>query len=346
MGHVVGIDLGTTNSLVACMRGERPEIIVNAAGARLTPSVVGLDRAGRLHVGDSARHQRLALPERTAAEFKRLMGTTNTLRLGAREYSPQELSALVLKQLKEDAERHLGAPVTEAVITVPAYFTDAQRRATKDAGELAGFAVVERILNEPTAAALAYGLDHLDAEQLVLVYDLGGGTFDVSVLELFQGVLDVKAAAGNNHLGGGDFDRLVAEWLASEFAAAHGVDLRGDPLALLRLRVAAEQAKVELSTQLTTIVRLPFIATRAGEPLSLELELTRGKLEELIGPLVRSTLQPLQSALRDAKLDRRRISDIVLVGGSARIPLVRRLLADYFEREPRAGVHPDEAIAL
>jgi molecular chaperone DnaK len=345
VGYVVGIDLGTTNSLVAYMRGERPEIIANAAGQRLTPSIVGLDRAGRLHVGDTARNQLLALPERTAAEFKRLMGSTAKVRLGDREYSPQELSALVLKQLKEDAERHLGAPVAEAVITVPAYFTDAQRQATKDAGELAGF-VVDRIINEPTAAALAYGLDHLDAEQLILVYDLGGGTFDVSVLEMFQGVLDVKAAAGNNHLGGGDFDRLVADWLAGEFAAAHGVDLRRDPQALLRLRVAAEQAKLELSTRAATTVRLPFVAVRAGEPLSLELELTRAKLEELVGPLVRSTLEPLAAALRDAKLDRGRISDVVLVGGSSRMPLVRRLLAEYFDREPRGGVHPDEAIAL
>src|SRR5678815_4736817 len=222
---IVGIDLGTTNSLVAYMEGDRPQIIPNRHGRRLTPSVVGLDKTGALHVGETAKNQLVSMPERTVAEVKRLMGSGEKVRLGDRTYTPQEVSALVLKSLKEDAERQLGGAVEEAVITVPAYFTDAQRQATKDAGELAGFKV-ERILNEPTAAALAYGLDHLDKEQFVLVYDLGGGTFDVSVLEMFEGVLDVKASAGNNHLGGGDFDRAVADWLAREFETAHGLDLR------------------------------------------------------------------------------------------------------------------------
>jgi molecular chaperone DnaK len=345
VSYVVGIDLGTTNSLVAYMHGERPEVIPNDAGKRLTPSIVGLDRHDQILVGETAKNQLLALPERTVAEVKRRMGSLERLTLGSRLYSPQEISGFILKRLKDDAERFLGAPVVEAVITVPAYFTDAQRQATKDAGELAGFRV-DRILNEPTAAALAYGLDHLAEEQLVLVYDLGGGTFDVSVLEMFEGVLDVKAAAGNNHLGGGDFDRAVADWLADEVTAAHGVDLRGDAKAMVRLQAAAEQAKIELSTLTTTTVRLPFVTVQAGAPLSLELELTRARLYELIGPAIRSTLQPIETALRDAKLDKTRITDVVVVGGSSRIPLVRSLLSDYFGREPRGGVHPDEAIAL
>ena len=345
MAHVVGIDLGTTNSLVAQMRGDRPEIIANEAGKRLTPSIVGLDKHDKIHVGDTAKNQLIAMPERTVAEVKRLMGSPTKVKLGAREYTPQEISAFVLKRLKDDAERALGEAVAEAVITVPAYFTDAQRQATKDAGELAGFRV-DRILNEPTAAALAYGLDHLDKEQFVLVYDLGGGTFDVSVLEMFEGVLDVKASAGNNHLGGGDFDRTVADWLAREFETAHGLDLRKDVKAMVRLKQAAEQAKMELSSMTATTIMLPFLAVKGAEPLSLEVELTRGKLEELIGAMIRSTVEPVESALRDAKLDKSRITDVVLVGGSSRIPLVQSLLAEYFGKEARRGVHPDEAIAL
>ncbi|HWE26445.1 MAG TPA: Hsp70 family protein, partial [Polyangia bacterium] len=348
MAHVVGIDLGTTNSLVAHMRPDqsgRPEIIANEQGKRLTPSIVGLDKHDHIHVGDTAKNQLIAMPERTVAEVKRLMGSPTKVRLGAREYTPQEISAFILKRLKQDAERALGDAIAEAVITVPAYFTDAQRQATKDAGELAGFRV-DRILNEPTAAALAYGLDHLDKEQFVLVYDLGGGTFDVSVLEMFEGVLDVKASAGNNHLGGGDFDRAVAEWLAREFETAHGLDLRKDVKAMVRLKQAAEQAKMELSSLTSTTIMLPFLAVKGAEPLSLELELTRGKLEELVGAIIRSTIDPVESALRDAKLDKSRITDVVLVGGSSRIPLVQSLLAEYFGKEARRGVHPDEAIAL
>ncbi|MGZ3440578.1 MAG: Hsp70 family protein, partial [Polyangia bacterium] len=320
----------------------RPEIIANEQGRRLTPSIVGLDKHEKIHVGETAKNQLIAMPERTVAEVKRMMGSSQKVRLGAREYTPQEVSAFILKRLKDDAERSLGEAVAEAVITVPAYFTDAQRQATKDAGELAGFRV-DRILNEPTAAALAYGLDHLDKEQFVLVYDLGGGTFDVSVLEMFEGVLDVKASAGNNHLGGGDFDRAVAEWLAREFETAHGIDVRKDVKAMVRLKQAAEQAKMELSSMTATTVMLPFLAVKGAEPLSLETELTRGKLEELIGQMIRSTIEPVESALRDAKLDKSRITDVVLVGGSSRIPLVQSLLHDYFGKEARRGINPDEA---
>jgi molecular chaperone DnaK len=346
MARIVGIDLGTTNSLAACMdAGGRPEIVPNAAGSRLTPSVVGLDRTGRLHVGETARNQLVGMPERTVAEVKRLMGSGTAVRLGDRSYTPQEISALILRSLREDAERHLGEPVEEAVVTVPAYFTDAQRQATRDAGELAGLRV-DRILNEPTAAALAYGLDHLDAEQHVVVFDLGGGTLDVSVLEMFQGVLEVKASAGNSRLGGGDFDRAVTAWLCNELQRAHGVDVRGDLRTMARLRQAAEQAKVALSSLDSVPVVLPFVAQRAGQPVSLEVELTRERLEELVGDLARSALEPLQVALLDARLAREAITDLVLVGGASRVPLVRRLVSEFFGKAPRAGVHPDEAIAL
>jgi molecular chaperone DnaK len=345
MPQVVGIDLGTTNSLVAFMRGERPEIIPNEAGKRLTPSVVGLDRSELLHVGETAKNQLVAMPDRTVAEVKRLMGTSQKVKLGPRDYTPQEVSGIILKKLKDDAERYLGQMLEEAVITVPAYFTDAQRQATKDAGELAGFKV-DRILNEPTAAALAYGLDHLDKEQHILVYDLGGGTFDVSVLEMFEGVLDVKASAGNNHLGGGDFDRTIVEWICKQIETAHGVDMRRDPKAMARMKAAAEQAKMELSTVKSTQIMLPFIGAKGAEPISYEAEITRQQLEALLGDMIRSTLEPIEIAIKDAKLTKDKISDVVLVGGSSRIPLVQQLLAEFFKKEPRRGVNPDEAIAL
>jgi len=352
MAHVVGIDLGTTNSLVAYMRpGEsaRPEIIANHRGKRLTPSMVGLDKNAKLHVGETAKNQYIAMPERTVAEVKRLMGTSQKVKLGDREYTPQEISGIILKQLKEDAEKFLGETVTEAVITVPAYFTDAQRQATKDAGELAGFKV-DRILNEPTAAALAYGLDHLDKEQFVLVYDLGGGTFDVSVLEMFEGVLDVKASAGNNHLGGGDFDRRIVEYLVKQFERDHGQEaaeaLSRDAKAMARLKVAAEQAKMEVSSVTSTTIMLPFLAVHNGEPLNLECEFAREQFELLVEDLIKSTLEPIETALKDAKLGKDQISDVVLVGGSSRIPMVQALLTEYFGKEPRRGVNPDEAIAL
>ncbi|MFS8067209.1 MAG: Hsp70 family protein [Byssovorax sp.] len=345
MSHVIGIDLGTTNSLVAHFEDGRPELIVNQGGARSTPSIVGLDRNDRLHVGATAKNQLVVMPERTVAEVKRLMGSAERVKLGERSYSPTEVSAIILRTLKEDAERFFGAPVDEAVITVPAYFTDAQRQATKDAGELAGLRV-ERILNEPTAAALAYGIDNLDKEQYVVVYDLGGGTFDVSVLEMFNGVLDVKASAGNNRLGGGDFDRALAAHLAASFERMHGVDLRADPRASARIRAAAEQAKIELSALETAQVMLPFLTMKGGEPISFETEVTRAELQELIGPLVRSTLAPLEAALADAKIDRKSVAEVVLVGGASRMPMVRALVTEFFGKAPRHGVNPDEAIAL
>ncbi len=345
MAIVVGIDLGTTNSLVAHMRGERPEIIPNEAGKRLTPSVVGLDRSDQLHVGETAKNQLVAMPDRTVAEVKRLMGTSQKVKVGPREYSPQEVSGLILKKLKDDAEIYLGGTITEAVITVPAYFTDAQRQATKDAGELAGFKV-DRILNEPTAAALAYGLDHLDKEQHILVYDLGGGTFAGSRAGRFGGWLDAKAWAGNNHLGGGDFDRSIVEWLCKQFEQLHGIDLRRDPKAMARMKAAAEQAKMELSTVKTTQIMLPFLAAKGTDPLSFELEISRAQLEGLLGDALRSTLEPVEIAMKDAKLSKAQISDVVLVGGSSRIPMVQHLLSEYFGKEPRRGVNPDEAISL
>ncbi|MCK6589856.1 MAG: Hsp70 family protein, partial [Polyangiaceae bacterium] len=345
MAPIIGIDLGTTNSLVAHLEGGRPEIIPNAAGLRSTPSVVGLDREDRLHVGGTAKNQLLVMPERTIAEVKRLMGTSEKVSLGGRSYSPTEVSGVILKSLKEDAEKHLGQRIDEAVVTVPAYFTDAQRQATKDAGELAGMRV-ERILNEPTAAALAYGLDNLDKEQYVLVYDLGGGTFDVSVLEMFNGVLDVKASAGNNRLGGGDIDRALTGHLCDEFERTHGVNIRGDAQAMARLRAAAEQAKIELSASRSAVVMLPFLAVKGATPISFETTVTREKLQELVGPLIRSTLGPIDAALADAKLDRKAIAEVVLVGGASRMPMVQALVAEHFGKEPRRGVHPDEAVAL
>jgi molecular chaperone DnaK len=345
MSLVVGIDLGTTNSLVAHFDGERPQIIPSRSGGRMTPSVVGVDGGGRLHVGQTALAQLEAAPERTVAEVKRLMGGGQRVRLGSQAYSPTEISAVILRSLAADAETAFGRPVDEAVVTVPAYFTDAQRQATKDAGELAGLRV-ERILNEPTAAALAYGLDHLDAEQHVLVYDLGGGTLDVSVLEMFEGVLDVKASAGNNRLGGCDFDRAVVDWLLAEVERGHGLDLRADLRAMARLKAAAEQARIELSQAEATPVVVRGLATAGERTVSLETELTRARLEVLVLPLVRSTLEPVAAALHDAGIDRRAVSDVVLVGGASRTPLVRRLVAEFFDKAPRDGVHPDEAVAL
>ncbi len=341
---VVGIDLGTTHSLIAVMKGERPELIPNRYGKRLTPSIVGLDKNGNVHVGESAKNQLVSAPERTVMEVKRIMGTNQKVSLGDRSYTPQEISGFVLKALKEDAERALGETIVEAVVTVPAYFTDAQRQATKDAGALAGLKV-ERILNEPTAAALAYGIDHLDKEQFVLVYDLGGGTFDVSVLEMFEGVLDVKASAGNNHLGGSDFDAAIAEHLM-QAADGMGLDLRNDAKAKARLKVAAEAAKIELSNVMETHVMLPFLGQVNGEPVSLELDLSRETLEKLLGRLLESTIKPIETALKDAKLDKATVAEVILVGGSSRIPMVHQLLTKFFGKPPKGGVHPDEAVAL
>lgn len=345
MGGIVGIDLGTTHSLVAVMKNGRPEIISNRLGKRLTPSVVGLDKRGDVHVGESAKNQLATAPERTVLEVKRLMGSGQSVTLGDRSYTPQEISAFILKSLRDDAQAALGTTIDEAVVTVPAYFTDAQRQATKDAGALAGLKV-ERILNEPTAAALAYGLDNLDREQFVLVFDLGGGTFDVSVLEMFEGVLDVKASAGNNHLGGADFDHAIVQWLLAEATRAGLSNLQGDRKAMARLKVAAEAAKIELSSTMSTLVTVPFLGMKDGEPVGIEAELGREQFEKLTGDLIRSTLVPVERALQDAKLDKKAIHEIVLVGGSSRIPMVYRLLEEYFGKKPKGGVHPDEAIAL
>jgi len=341
---VVGIDLGTTHSLVAVMKGDRPELIPNRFGKRLTPSIVGLDKNGQVHVGESAKNQLVSAPDRTVLEVKRIMGTSQKVSLGDRTYSPQEISGFILKALKEDAERALGDTVVEAVVTVPAYFTDAQRQATKDAGALAGLKV-ERILNEPTAAALAYGIDHLDKEQFVLVYDLGGGTFDVSVLEMFEGVLDVKASAGNNHLGGSDFDAAISEWLM-QAAEALGLDIRNDAKAKARLKVAAEAAKIELSNVMETHINIPFLGVKDGTPLSLEIDLSRETLEKLLGNMLESTIKPIETALKDAKLEKATVAEVILVGGSSRIPLVHQLLTKFFGKAPKGGVHPDEAVAL
>ncbi len=341
---VVGIDLGTTHSLVAVMKGERPELIPNRFGKRLTPSIVGLDKNGQVHVGESAKNQLVSAPDRTVLEVKRIMGSNQKVSLGDRTYTPQEISGFILKALKEDAERALGDTVVEAVVTVPAYFTDAQRQATKDAGALAGLKV-ERILNEPTAAALAYGIDHLDKEQFVLVYDLGGGTFDVSVLEMFEGVLDVKASAGNNHLGGSDFDAAVSSWLM-QAAEALGLDIRNDAKAKARLKVAAETAKIELSNVMETHINIPFLGMKDGAPVSLEIDLSRETLEKLLGNLIESTIKPIETALKDAKLEKATVAEVILVGGSSRIPLVHQLLTKFFGKPPKGGVHPDEAVAL
>jgi molecular chaperone DnaK len=345
MPRIVGIDLGTTNSLVAFLDGERPQIIPNRHGKRLTPSLVGADEQGRLVVGEAARAQRLTRPEETVAEVKRLMGTSRKVPLGGRDYSPTEISALILRQLKEDAERFFGEAVPEAVITVPAYFTDAQRQATKDAGEIVGFKV-ERILNEPTAAALAYGLDHLDAEKLVLVYDFGGGTLDVSVLEMFQGVLDVKASSGNARLGGADLDEAIVAWACERIEREQQLFPRADAQAMARLKAACERAKIDLSAQESVRISLPGLLARGQERISIELQLSRPELEQLIGPLVRSTLVPVQQALRDARLSPQELADVVVVGGSSRVPLVRRTLEEFFGKPPLVGVDPDEAIAL
>ncbi|MFT3706249.1 MAG: Hsp70 family protein [Archangium sp.] len=345
MARVVGIDLGTTNSLVAVMEKDRPRIIPGPDGARLLPSVIGLDDSGQIIVGSAARARLPLFPERTVAEAKRQMGSTERLKLGDRSYLPQELAGFLLKRLRDDASASLGAPVREAVVTVPAYFTDAQRQATRDAGQLAGL-VVDRIINEPTAASLAYGLDRLEAEQHVLVYDLGGGTFDVSVLEMFAGVLEVRASTGDNRLGGTDFDRAIVDWLVARFQEQHGLSLATDVLALAQLKRAAEDAKITLSSATEVPIRLPALATKGSKQLGLELTLTRAQFEELVGARVRSTLGPIRAALKDANLDAKRIDEVVLVGGSSRMPLVRQILTEFFGKAPLAGVDPDEAVAL
>ena len=344
MGKVVGIDLGTTNSVIAALIGSEPEIIANAEGSRLTPSVVAFTKDGQRLVGQVAKRQSITNPERTISSIKREMGTNHKVKIDDKEYTPQEISAMVLQKLKTDAESFLGEKITQAVITVPAYFTDSQRQATKDAGTIAGLEVL-RIINEPTAAALAYGLDK-KGDHKILVFDLGGGTFDVSVLELGDDVVEVKATSGNNRLGGDDFDQRVVDYVAEEFKKDQGIDLRTDRMALQRLIEAAEKAKVELSTVTTTDINLPFITATQDGPKHLNVPLTRAKFDELTADLVEKTMGPTKQALSDAGLSSKEIDRIVLVGGSTRIPAVQEAIRKLLGKEPHKGVNPDEVVAM
>ena len=344
MGKVVGIDLGTTNSVVAVMEGQETKVITNAEGERTTPSVVGFTKAGERLVGRVAKRQAITNPDNTVLSIKRHMGTDYKVAIEGKNYTSQEISSMILQKLKSDAEAYLGEPVTQAVITVPAYFTDAQRQATKDAGKIAGLEVL-RIINEPTAAALAYGLEK-DNNQTIMVFDLGGGTFDVSILEIGDGVFEVKATSGNNRLGGDDFDDRVVNWLKEEFKKENNVDLSSDKMAMHRLREAAEKAKLELSSTMSTDINIPYItATNAG-PLHLAQTLTRAKFNELTDDLVEKTMDPLQRALKDSELQPDEIDKIILVGGSTRIPAVQEAVHKAMGKEPFKGINPDEVVAL
>jgi molecular chaperone DnaK len=367
MGKIIGIDLGTTNSCVAVMEGSEPVVIANSEGRRTTPSIVAFTDNGERKVGDPAKRQAITNPTNTVFSIKRFMGETydqvtkeigrvpykvdhgdnNTPRvnISGKLYSPQEISAMVLQKMRKTAEDYLGQEVKEAVITVPAYFSDSQRQATKEAGEIAGL-VVRRIINEPTAAALAYGLDKKHKDIKVAVYDLGGGTFDISILELGDGVFEVKSTNGNTHLGGDDFDQIVIDWLADEFRKDEGLDLRRDPMALQRLKEAAEKAKIELSSSVETEINLPYIMPVDGVPKHLVKKLTRAKFEQLIDNLVRSTIPPCQQALKDAGMNPSDVDEVILVGGSTRIPMVQKLVREFFGKEPSKGVNPDEVVAV
>ncbi|NBD22881.1 molecular chaperone DnaK [Paenibacillus glycinis] len=344
MSKVIGIDLGTTNSCVAVMEGGEAVVIPNPEGNRTTPSVVGFKKDGERIVGESAKRQAITNPDRTIISIKRHMGTNHKEVIDGKDYSPQEISAIILQKLKSDAEAYLGQTVTQAVITVPAYFNDSQRQATKDAGKIAGLEVL-RIVNEPTAAALAYGLEKSE-DQTILVYDLGGGTFDVSILELGDGFFEVKATSGDNRLGGDDFDQVIIDYLVSEFKKEQGVDLSKDKAAVQRLKDAAEKAKKELSGVLTSTISLPFITMADGVPQHLELSLTRAKFEELSAPLVERTLGPTRQALSDSGISPSEIDKVVLVGGSTRIPAVQEAVKKLIGKEPHKGVNPDEVVAL
>ncbi|MDD6877510.1 MAG: molecular chaperone DnaK [Clostridiaceae bacterium] len=343
MSKIIGIDLGTTNSCVAVMEGGEPVIIANAEGMRTTPSVVAFSKTGERMVGQVATRQAITNPERTISSIKREMGTAHKVTIDGKSYSPQEISAMILMKLKTDAESYLGEKVTQAVITVPAYFTDAQRQATKDAGKIAGMEVM-RIINEPTAAALAYGVDK-EHDQKVMVYDLGGGTFDVSILEIGDGVLEVLATAGNNRLGGDDFDERVMNWMAEEFKKSNGVDLRSDRMAMQRLKEAAEKAKIELSGMTSTSINLPYITADATGPKHLELTLTRAKFNELTADLVENTMGPVKRAMSDAGLKPSDLEKVLLVGGSTRIPAVQEAVKNFTGKEPFKGINPDECVA-
>jgi len=344
MPKAVGIDLGTTNSVVAVLEAGEPVVIPNSEGARTTPSVVAFSKTGEVLVGEVAKRQAITNPDRTIRSVKRHMGTNWTIDIDGKAYNSQEISARTLQKLKRDAEAYLGDSVTQAVITVPAYFGDAERQATKEAGEIAGLEVL-RIINEPTAAALAYGLDK-DHDQTVLVFDLGGGTFDVSILDLGEGVFEVKSTAGNTHLGGDDWDQRVIDWLASEFKNAHGVDLAADKMAVQRLKEAAEKAKIELSSLQETNVNLPFITATADGPLHLDLTLSRAKFQELTADLLESCRGPFEQAIRDAGMSQTDIDRVILVGGSTRMPAVSDLVRELTGKDPDKGVNPDEAVAV
>jgi molecular chaperone DnaK len=344
MAKVIGIDLGTTNSCVAVIEGGEPVVIANAEGARTTPSVVAFSKTGERMVGQVAKRQAITNPDRTIASIKRHMGSDYKVNIDGKDYTPQEISAMTLQKLKADAEAYLGAPVTEAVITVPAYFTDSQRQATKDAGKIAGLEV-KRIINEPTAAALAYGIDK-EEDQKVMVYDLGGGTFDVSIIEMGDGVQEVLATAGNNRLGGDDFDQKIIDWLADEFKKEQGVDLRNDKMAMQRLKEAAEKAKIELSGVTTSQISLPFITADATGPKHLETTLTRAKFNEMTADLVEATMGPVRQALSDSGLQPSQLNKILMVGGSSRIPAVQEAVKKYTGKDPFKGINPDECVAV
>ena len=344
MGKIIGIDLGTTNSCVAVMEGGEAVVIANAEGARTTPSVVAFAKTGERMVGQVAKRQAITNPDRTISSIKREMGTSHKVTIDNKNYTPQEISAMILQKLKADAESYLGQTVTEAVITVPAYFTDAQRQATKDAGKIAGLDV-KRIINEPTAAALAYGLDK-ETDQKIMVYDLGGGTFDVSVLEIGDGVIEVLATAGNNRLGGDDFDACITKYLVDEFKKAEGIDLSGDKVAMQRLREAAEKAKIELSGVTTSNINLPYITADATGPKHLDVTLTRAKFNELTHHLVEKTMGPVKQALADSGLSASDISKVLMVGGSSRIPAVQEMVKTLTGKEGFKGINPDECVAI
>ena len=367
MGKIIGIDLGTTNSCVSVMEGNEPVVIANDEGRRTTPSIVAFLDNGERKVGDPAKRQAITNPTKTVASIKRFMGgrfdesvkeisrmaykvqkgDNNTCRvdIDGRLYSPQEISAIILQKMKKTAEDFLGHEVTEAVITVPAYFNDSQRQATKEAGEIAGL-TVKRIINEPTAAALAYGLDKKKQDMTIVVYDLGGGTFDVSVLELGEGVFEVKSTNGDTHLGGDDFDHVIIDHLAEQFKSQENIDLRKDPMALQRLKEAAEKAKVELSSSSETEINLPYVTSVDGVPKHLVLKLTRAKFEQLADALVQRTLKPCADALKDAGLTKNDIDEIIMVGGSTRIPKIQQVVEEFFGKKPNKGVNPDEVVAI
>jgi molecular chaperone DnaK len=345
MSKIIGIDLGTTNSCVAVMEGGDPVVIANSEGSRTTPSVVSFQDGGERLVGQVAKRQAITNPDKTIMSIKREMGTDHKVTINGKQYTPQEISAMILQKIKADAEAYLGESVTEAVITVPAYFNDSQRQATKDAGKIAGLNV-RRIINEPTAAALAYGLDKTETNQKIFVYDLGGGTFDVSILELGDGVFEVKATNGDTHLGGDDFDQKIIDYIADTFKSENGIDLRNDKMALQRLKEAAEKAKIELSSSMQTNINLPFITADASGPKHIDMNLTRAKFNELTQDLVQRTIEPMKKALNDAGLTINDINKVILVGGSTRIPAVQEAVKNFTGKEPSKGVNPDECVAV